>query len=292
MNFFEYEHHYADLKDVRLHYVVEGRGKPVVLVHGIPESSYAWRRLIPLLASDYRLVAPDLRGLGDSSRPSNGFDKKTMADDVWQLVHDKLGIDRFAVVGHDFGAPVAFRLAADHPDGVTHLVLLDVGVPGDRPPDVTGGLSVKWWHLFHQVPNLPEALIAGRERIYLEFTITAIADNPVFSEADISEYTRVYSQPGAIRATCELYRTVGQDVADNRALFATGFKLPMPTLGLGGGGPNGRGDDVVDSLRRVATHADGGTIPGCGHWIPEEKPKELAQYLRSFFGGKAEASNV
>lgn len=282
MSFSDYERHFVDLTDVRLHYVVAGRGNPVVLIHGVPESSYAWRHVIPLLADQYRLVAPDVRGLGESSRPYSGYDKRTMAADIWRLMHDHLGFERFAVVGHDFGSPIAFRLAADHPDAVTHLVLLDVGVAGDRPPEAAGGASVKWWHLFHQVPNLPEALIVGRERLYLEFTMTAIADNPVFTPADISEYERILSQPGAVRATCEMYRAVAQDVADNRALFATGFKLPMPTLGLGGGGPNGRGEDVVESLRRVATRAEGGAIPGCGHWIAEEKPGELVERLRRF----------
>jgi pimeloyl-ACP methyl ester carboxylesterase len=287
MTFSDYPRAYADLKDVRLHYVEAGQGMPVLLVHGIPETSYAWRHVMPLLADGFRLVAPDMRGLGDSSRPYHGYDKKTLAADLWDLMHDHLGIERFAVVGHDFGSPVASRLAIDHPDAVTHLVLLDVGVPGDRPPGAPGGISLKWWHLFHQVPNLPEALVVGRERIYLEYTMTAIADNPAFSDADFVEYTRTLSQPGAFRATCEFYRAISQDAADNRAVFDTGFKLPMPTLGLGGGGPNGRGGDVLESLQHVAVHAEGGAIPGCGHWIAEEKPKELADRLRAFFTGKS-----
>jgi pimeloyl-ACP methyl ester carboxylesterase len=240
----------------------------------------------PLLADKHHLVMPDLRGLGDSSRPYHGYDKKTLANDLWQLMHDHLGIKRFAVLGHDFGSPVASRLAIDHPDAVTHLALLDVGVPGDRPPGAPGGMAPKWWHLFHQVPNLPEALVVGRERTYLEFTMTAIADNPVFTDADFAEYTRALSQPDAFRATCAFYRAIPQDTADNRAVFETGFKLPMPTLGLGGGGPNGRGGDVLESLQHVAIHAEGGAIPGCGHWIAEEKPHELAERLIAFFAGK------
>jgi len=283
MTFSEYHRAYADLKDVRLHYVETGKGMPVLLIHGIPETSYAWRHVMPLLSNEYRLVAPDMRGLGDSSRPYTGYDKKTMANDLWRLMHDHLGIEKFAVVGHDLGSPVAFRVAADHPESVTHLVLLDVGVAGDRPPGASGGISPKWWHLFHQVPNLPEALVAGRERVYLEFTMTAIADNPVFTDADFGEYMRTFSAPGAFRATCEMYRALGQDVKENRALFDAGFKLPMPTLGLGGGGPNGRGNDVVESLRLVSKQAEGGAIPDCGHWMAEEKPKELADRLRAFF---------
>jgi pimeloyl-ACP methyl ester carboxylesterase len=265
MNFSEYPRGYAVLKDVRLHYITAGQGMPVMLIHGIPETSYAWRHVIPLLEDQYQIVAPDLRGLGDSSRPYHGYDKKTLANDIWQLMNDHWGIKKFAMVGHDFGSPVASRLAIDHPDAVTHLALLNVGVPGDRPPGAAGGISLKWWHLFHQVPNLPESLVVGRERAFLEFTMTAIADNPVFTDTDFAEYTRTLSQPGAFRATCEFYRAIAQDVADNRAVFETGFKLPMPTLGLGGGGPNGRGNDVVESLRLVAKQAEGGAIAGCGH---------------------------
>ena len=129
----EFSHHYANLKGVRIHFVTTGQGAPVVLLHGWPQTWYEWRHLMTLLADKFALVAPDLRGLGDSSRPSSGYDKKTVANDVWQLMHDHLGHARFAVVGHDWGAPVAFRLAADHSNEVTHLAMLDVPVPGDQP---------------------------------------------------------------------------------------------------------------------------------------------------------------
>ncbi|MGH7947826.1 MAG: alpha/beta fold hydrolase, partial [Candidatus Binataceae bacterium] len=150
-----FKHHYADLKGVRLHFVTMGQGAPVVLLHGWPQTWYEWRRVMPLLADRFLCVAPDLRGLGDSSRPQTGYDKKTVANDVWQLMHDHLGHQRFAVVGHDWGAPVAFRLAADHPDAVTHLAMLDVPVPGDQPPGSGGGMAPRWHHLFHQVADLP-----------------------------------------------------------------------------------------------------------------------------------------
>ena len=129
----EFSHHYANLEGVRIHYVTMGQGSPVVLLHGWPQTWYEWRRVMPLLADKYSLVAPDMRGLGDSSRPTSGYDKKTVANDIWLLMHSHFGHTRFAVVGHDWGAPVAFRLAADHPAEVTHLAMLDVPVPGDQP---------------------------------------------------------------------------------------------------------------------------------------------------------------
>lgn len=282
----EFEHHYAYLRDVRMHYVTAGQGEPVVLIHGWPQTWYAWRRLMPLLSDQYRLIAPDLRGLGDSSRPIGGYDKKTVAEDIWQLMHDHLGHGRFRAVGHDWGSPVAFRLAADHANAVTHLALLEIGVLGDQPESAFGSVVPTWWHLFFQVADLPEALTFGRERLLVEYMLNLGADSPTaFSENDLSEYARTYSQPGAMRAGFDFYRTANRDTADNRAIFASGFKLPMPALGLGGGGPRGRGDAVVESLRRVAIDTDGGVIPDCGHWMAEEKPRELADRLRAFFEG-------
>ena len=276
-------HHYANLPGVRIHYAACGSGTPLILIHGWPQTWYEWRRLMPILADRFAIVAPDMRGLGDSSRPSSGYDKKTVAHDLWLLMHDHLGHAKFDVVGHDWGAPVAFRLAADHPEAVTRLVILDTPIPGDQPSNTGFGGPPRWHHLFHNVPDLPEALTAGRERIYLEFLyMNGIDRAGTFSDADIAEYVRTYSQPGAMRAGFNFYRAIRQDADDNRATLATGFKLPMPALALGGGGSRGRGELVIESLRRVALHAEGGSIADCGHFIPEEMPEELARRLREF----------
>ncbi len=282
-----FEHRYAELPGVRLHYVTLGveRARPLLLVHGWPQTWYEWRRVMPLLADRFRLVAPDLRGLGDSSRPSAGYDKKTVANDLWLLMSETLGCDRFAVVGHDWGAPTAFRLAADHPDAVTHLAMLDAGVPGDRPAGEAFAEAPRWHHLFHRVPDLPEALTSGRERLYLEWFYQQGCDVAgAIDEEAIQEYVRAYSQPGAMRAGFNFYRAMARDVEDNRATLATGFRLPMPVLALGGGGSRGRGDLVRASLERAAKRVEGGAIAGCGHFLPEERPEELAQRLGGFLG--------
>ena len=150
MNSADFQHHYANLKGVRLHYVTLGKGRPVILIHGWPQTWYEWRRVMPLLADRFFLVAPDLRGLGDSSRPSKGYDKKTVASDLWSLMREHLGFERFAVVGHDWGAPTAFRLTADHPEAVSHLAMLDAPVPGDVPAGAAFGGAPRWHHMFHQ----------------------------------------------------------------------------------------------------------------------------------------------
>src|SRR5262245_9303690 len=160
------QHQYADLGEVRLHYVTAGQGPAVVLIHGWPQTWCMWRGIIPALAARYRVIVPDLRGLGDSSRPVGGYDKKTLAHDIWRLAHDVLGERRLYVVGHDWGGPVAYALAAQHRDAVRRMVIFDVPVPGDGSPVM---FSNRWHHGLHWELDFPEALTAGREDIYLGF---------------------------------------------------------------------------------------------------------------------------
>ena len=277
------EHGYADLGDVRLHYVTAGSGFPVVLLHGWPQSWYEWRGIIPGLAERYRVIAPDLRGLGDSSRPAEGYDKKTVAGDIWRLVHDVLGISAFYLVGHDWGGPTAYAVAAAHPEAVRRLAVLDVTIPGDGSANISQG-GRRWHHAFHQTMDLPEALVAGREDIYFGWFYRNYGARPdALSEADIAEYLRVYRQPGALRAGFSYYRAIPTDMADNAAT-AAGFKLPMPVLALGGDRSWGRGMEVVESLRRMALDVRGGVVENCGHWMPEEQPSEVLRQLLGFFG--------
>jgi pimeloyl-ACP methyl ester carboxylesterase len=274
-------HHHAKLDGVTLHYIVSGRGPAVVLLHGWPQTWFEWRHVIPALAERCTVIAPDLRGLGDSSRPETGYDKKTVAHDVWQLVNGKLGHQHFFVVGHDWGGPTAYALAAAHPEAVTRLAILDVVIPGDGGDFSQGGR--RWHHQFHLTPDLPEALTEGRERLYLSWFYRTFGHRPdAISEADVDEYLRTYTQPGAMRAGFAYYRALPQDAADNRA-NAERLKLPMPVLALGGAGGRGRGREPEDSLRRLALNVQGEVIAECGHWIPEEQPRYLAERLLRFF---------
>ncbi len=280
----EISHHHADLGDVRLHYVTAGDGFPVVLLHGWPQTWYEWRHIIPGLTRKYRVIAPDLRGLGDSSRPPDGYDKKTIGDDIWRLVNGVLGIGAFYLVGHDWGGPTAYAVAAAHPGAVKKLAILDVTIPGDGSPNISQG-GKRWHHAFHQTMDLPEALVAGREDIYFGWFYRNYGHHPnVIPDDDIAEYLRCYRQPGALRAGFAYYRNIPRDIADNAAIAAN-FKLPMPVLALGGGSSWGRGSEVLHSLQRLATDVRGGVIANCGHWMPEEQPQELLHKLLDFFAG-------
>ena len=278
-------HHFADLGDVLLHYVTAGKGPAVVLLHGWPQTWWEWRHVIPALAEKYTVIAPDMRGLGDSSRPLGGYDKKTVANDIWLLVAERLGHKSFFLVGHDWGGPTAFALAAAHPQAVRRLVILDVVIPGGGGDFSEGGR--RWHHQFHMTPDLPEALTQGREHIYLSWFYRTFAYRAdAIGPTDLAEYLRTYSQPGAMRAGFAYYRALMQDIADNEALLANA-KLPMPVLAIGGGVSyphgRGRGSAPEQSLRGVALDVRGEVVADCGHFIPEEAPDLLVDRLLAFF---------
>ncbi len=280
----DFSHHRADLGEVELHYVECGEGpEVVVLLHGFPQTWYEWRAIMARLAERYWVVAPDMRGLGDSSRPPGGYDKKTVAGDIWRLSSEHLGIERFSLVGHDWGGPVAYRLAWDHSDAVRRLAILDVMIPGDGSElfSTSGG---RWHHGFHRTPELPEILTEGREEAYLNYFYDSFGARPgVVPEDAVAEYLRCYSQPGAMVAGFAYYRAIPQDIADNVASIAE-RKLAMPVLALGGAEGMGRGELCRDSLERVATDVRGGSVAGAGHWLAEEAPERLLEMLLDFLG--------
>ena len=282
----EIKSNYADLGDVRMHYLSAGEGEPVVLLHGIPQSSYEWRHVIPYLTKRYRIIAPDLRGLGDTTRPAGGYDKKTIGADVWKLVHEHLKIDQFFLVGHDWGGPAAFAVAAHHPEAIKRLAILDVVIPGDGGDFSQSGR--RWHHAFYQTLDIPEALSVGREQIVLDwfFEHYGYLPNCISPEAR-QEYYRTYTKLGAFRAMFEYYRALPTDAADNKAILAERGKLKMPVLALGGDKSFGRGIDVITSLKRVAENVRGGLIPNSGHWVCEEAPDFVAEELMRFFGEDA-----
>jgi pimeloyl-ACP methyl ester carboxylesterase len=274
------EHHTARFDDVMLHYVIAGKGDPVVLLHGWPQTWYEWRKIIPALSERYTVIAPDMRGLGDSSRPLAGYDKRTIAADIYKLVRS-LGFERIFLVGHDWGGPVAYAYACAHPADVRKLVVLDVGIPGAGLETALGFRRGGIWHIqFHNVRDLPEALIAGRERVYLSWFYRTAYNQTAITEQDIDEYVRCYSAPGALRAGFEYYRAIFDDAEHNKEHAKT--RLKMPVLALGG--ERGFGRMALLSMQQLAESVRGGVVERCGHWIPEERPDYLTHELLSFFG--------
>lgn len=275
-------HEWANLGDVRLHYVTGGQGPAIVFLHGWPQTWAMWRDVLPGLMQNYRVIAVDLRGLGDSSRPATGYDTRTVAQDIWRLMTDVLDETCFHVVAHDWGGPVAYALAALHRQAVLSMAIFDAPVPGDGSVLTAAG---RWHFGFHAETDLPEALVEGREEIYLRHMFDKASARPgAISEEAQREYIRAYSQPGAMRAGFNYYREMARNARDNRAFIKQG-KLQMPILVYGGGVKNvGRGLYAIDSWQRVASDVRGGVAEGCGHWIPEERPAWVVERLLEFFG--------
>src|ERR687892_1040634 len=199
----KFSHHTASVNGIQMHYVIGGQGEPVVLLHGWPETWYEWHRVMPALAKNYTVIAPDLRGLGDSSKPLTGYDGKTLAEDIHQLV-TQLGFKTIFLVGHDIGSFVAYPYAAAHPSEVERLVIMDVPPPGFFPPPQVNGGPPLWWILFHQTPDVPEALVQGKEMEYLSWHYQNLAYNrAAITQEAINEYVSHYSAPGGMRAGFE-----------------------------------------------------------------------------------------
>ena len=282
-----FDHRFETVNGVRLHYVTGGRedGEVIVLLAGFPESWFAWRKVVPRLASTYRIVAPDLPGQGDSDRPQSGYDTKALAEVVHGLLQ-QLGVVRYCMAAHDVGAWVAYPYAAMFGDEVRRLVLMDAGIPGITLPDALPTAPERaWrtWHFaFHALPDLPEILIAGRERAYLDWFLRRKTANPeTFSDDDIGEYLRVFTKDGGLRAGLAYYRAAALSARQNRDLAARG-KLTMPVLALGA--DQGSIADMAAPLRAFAEDVRGGVVANCGHFIPEEQPEAAARELAAFFG--------
>src|SRR5260221_10165914 len=268
---------YATVNGVKLHYLVAGKGTPVILLHGYAQNSHMWRPLMKELAKTHLVVAPDLRGFGDSAKPESGYDKKTMAQDVHALAQS-LGIQKAGVAGHDIGLMVAYAYAAQYPSEVDRLALMDAFIPGVG--DTTNLFLLKdLWH-FHFYGPTPLALVKGRERIYFEhFWNDFAADGKKsVSEADRQFYAKNYALPGAMKSGMEVFRNFDQDAKDNAVFSKTKLKMPMIVLG----GEKSGGDFLVTQGKMVADNVEGVIITGSGHWLVDEAPGKVIPRLVTF----------
>jgi haloacetate dehalogenase len=270
---------------LRMHYRHAGEGPLLVLLHGWPQTGHCWRHLIGPLSAGYTVVAPDLRGYGRSDKPADGFDKRTMADDVRGIMR-LLGFDTATVVGHDRGARVGHRWGLDHPDEVERLVVMDI-IPARemwRRMDLT--LARRYWHwLFHLQPDLPELLAGANVAAYLGWFFERWTHNRAgLDEAAVAEYVRAFSAPGALRAGFDDYRaSFPADSEHDDADAAAGRKLTMPVLALWGATGLFGQLPALEIWRDYADDVRGAAIPDCGHFLAEEQPElvmgELAAFL-------------
>jgi pimeloyl-ACP methyl ester carboxylesterase len=276
-------HRKAFVNGIRLHYMQAGKGPVVLLLHGWANTSYAWHHVIPLLSGRYTVIAPDLRGMGDSSRPLAGYDREAVAKDILELL-DQLGVKSALVVGHDLGAHIGFELAARSPGRVAKLVVLDGVVPGIPPWDQLTKDGRLWHWGFYNVPDLPEALIQGKERTYFSWFIRNFAVNIEAVDADMDAVVKAYSEPGAVRGGLGMFRTIAADAKRN-ATWLESNKLEMPVLALGGS--MGVGPVLLQQMQAAGKQVRGGVIQNCGHWLATECPQTLVEQMKAFFDEEA-----
>ncbi|HAL23956.1 MAG TPA: alpha/beta hydrolase [Stenotrophomonas sp.] len=275
--------HTVRANGIRQNFIDAGNGAPVVLLHGFPETNYAWRHQIPVLAANHRVIAPDLRGYGETEKPATGYDKRTMAQDIVALL-DTLGIDKVALVGHDRGARVATRLAKDHPQRVDRLVVMDNVPTRIVARELNASIAKAYWFfLFHLVPDLPEALIAGNEAKWLRWFFSDWAYDPAaISGEAFDTYVRAYSAPGAVRGAMSDYRANAVDVQQD--LEDAHVRIACPTLALWGAEFEavGRMFDMPKVWAEMAGNLRAVAIERCGHLPHEERPEVVNGLLVEF----------
>ena len=264
---------------VTIHTRMGGAGPAVLLLHGYGETGDMWVPLAVDLARDHTVIVPDLRGLGHSSKPTSGFDKKTQAGDVAGVLA-ALKIEQIDLVTHDIGNMVGFAFAAQHPERVKRLVLIDAPLPGVGPWEEILKHPLLW-HFRFGGPDM-ERLVAGRERIYLDRFWNEFSANPSrFSEAAREHYAALYALPGAMHAGFAQFAAFDQDAIDNQAFLAQG-KLTMPVLAVGG--EKSFGTMMATVTRCAASDVHEAIVPDAGHWIMEENPQGTIQLVRGFLG--------
>lgn len=272
---------------LRVHYLTDGDGPCVVLLHGWPQTSHMWRYVGPALAEHFTVIAPDLRGYGLTDKPDAGFDKRTMAADIAGLVA-QLGHERVSLVGHDRGARVAHRYALDRPKSVDRLVVLDIIPTRALFRRVNDAVARGLWHwFFHLQPDLPEILTGDKIETYLRHFFERWTFNRPPVEEGVEEYVRAFSRPGALRAGFDDYRATAADIALDDETFDAGDRLEIPVMALWGETGLMGGVPVLEIWKEYATDIRGEAIRSCGHFLPEEQPKRVSELLIEFLTGRS-----
>jgi haloacetate dehalogenase len=267
---------------IRINTWLGGRGTPVVLLHGYPQTGRMWRKVAPALSEEYLVVCPDMRGYGDSDKPRDGYDKRSMAHDI-HLLMQALGHARYAVVGHDRGARVGHRLALDHAEAVSKLCVLDIVPTHTLFKNTDRELAAAYWHwYFFQAPDLPEVMLSAAPEAFLRYMFRALTFRAgAIEEPMFQEYLRAFTLPGTIRAGLEDYRAAAtRDFEDDERDLALRVRCPLLAI-WGEFGKMHKLFDVLACWREKAVDVRGRPL-ACGHFIPEEAPEELLAELRAF----------
>jgi pimeloyl-ACP methyl ester carboxylesterase len=274
----------ATVNNLRMHYLRAGDGPPLFLLHGWPQTSRCWHKVLEPLAETHTVIAPDLRGYGRTDKPKSGYDKRTMAADVAALA-EHLGFAKVAVAGHDRGGRVGHRWALDRPDQVERLAVLDIAPTRAMWQRLDTDVAKAYWHwLFHLQPDLPELLAGQNIAAYLGYFYERWTYQRHALDADaVAEYVRAFSQPGALRAGFDDYRASFPDDAElDDADFAAGKRITQPLLALwGANGLLGK-LPTLEIWQEYANDVTGVALAECGHFLPEEQPGEVVSHLRKF----------
>jgi pimeloyl-ACP methyl ester carboxylesterase len=279
-----FQSEYAVVNGFRMHYVKGGKGSPVVLIHGFPQTWAEWRQQMGPLSETHTVIAVDLRGACDSEVTKNGYQKAQMADDVHQLLTQLKLNNGVQVVGHDIGLWVAYAYAAQWPSEVRRVAAMEAPIPDESiynyPALEANPEAPSAWHFgLFQLP-LAEQLIAGHESPFVQgFVGEYLGNKSAFSPADYDFYAHYLTEPGRTTAWMSMYRQLREDVQQN-AKFAAEGKLKMPILAIGGQASFGA--SIADQWRNYAENVDGQVLEGSGHWVTEEKPQEVTALLQSF----------
>jgi pimeloyl-ACP methyl ester carboxylesterase len=272
---------YIDAGGLRQHVVTGGDGPPLLLVHGWPQTWYAWRLVMPALARDFFVVAPDQRGIGLSGRPAEGYDTGTLAGDLAALM-DALGHERFAVAGHDTGMWIGYALAADHRGRVAALAVAETPLPGVSPSPplfAPARLNNALWHFgFNRLAEVNDQLVAGREEVYFGWQFAHKAARPLPAAAVGYYVDTLAASPEALHASFAMYRALEATIAQNQQ--RKGQRLQIPVLGIGG--EHSLGAQVADTMKLAADDVQTLVVSGCGHHPPEEAPDQMAAALTAF----------
>ena len=280
------QHRRIAANDAVHHYAVVGSGPPLILLHGFPETWRAWLRVAQRLAGDFRIVMPDLRGLGGSPGPASGYDKHSLAADVRAIARAEFGVTPALVCGHDLGGYVGFAYALSHRDATAALLLVEAAPPGTSQLDHLM-TNPRTWHLaFHANADVAHLLIGGRERAYIDFLIRSrIYDAGAIDAADVDRYAEAYAAPGALRAALEMYRSLALDRQLNLAALAEDGRLTMPVTAVGGA-LTATTTGLREMLGEIAVDGRAELVDDTGYWIPEERPAKLAEIIRNASPGR------